>query len=76
MALHTKERTNVSIDADLLKEARSNGLKLSPLLESAIRAWLKDLAAARWLEENKDAIRSYNEEVTASGVFSEGLRDF
>ena len=76
MVLHTKERTNVSLDADLLKEARSNGLKLSPLLESAIRARLKDLAAARWLEENKDAIRSYNEEVAASGVFSEGLRDF
>jgi antitoxin CcdA len=76
MNIHTKARTNVSINAVLLEEARSSGLKLSPLLETAIRVRLRELAADRWLEENRDAIRNYNEGIAASGVFSDGLRDF
>ena len=33
-------------------------------------------AAASWLLENGEAIRSYNEHIEAHGVFSEGLRPF
>ncbi|MFP4374272.1 MAG: type II toxin-antitoxin system CcdA family antitoxin [Spirochaetaceae bacterium] len=76
MSVHTKQRTNVSIDSDLLEEARSHGIKLSPLLEDAIRRRLAEEAERRWLEENRLAISAYNAEVAERGVFSDKLRSF
>jgi antitoxin CcdA len=76
MKLHTKQRTNVSIDKKLLEEAREKNLKLSPILEEALRRRLKEERAARWLEENRAAIDAYNKEVDEHGVFSDGNRSF
>jgi antitoxin CcdA len=76
MKLHTKQRTNVSIDKKLLEEAREKNLKLSPILEEALRRRLKEERAARWLEENRKAIDAYNKEVDEHGVFSDGVRSF
>lgn len=76
MKKHTKFRTNVSIDAYLMEQAREYKIKLSPLLEDALRERLKKEAALRWLEENRDAIESYNKEVAELGVFSDGMRSF
>jgi antitoxin CcdA len=76
MKLHTKQRTNVSIDKKLLEEAREKNLKLSPILEEALRRRLKEERAARWLEENRAAIDAYNKEVDEHGVFSDGVRSF
>lgn len=76
MTTHTKKRTNVSIDGELLDLARQYNIKLSPLLEDAIRIHLKKIMAADWLDQNKDAIRRYNESVLQRGVFSDDLRTF
>ncbi|HKK48335.1 MAG TPA: type II toxin-antitoxin system CcdA family antitoxin [Alkalispirochaeta sp.] len=76
MGLHTKKRTNVSIDADLLDQARSRHIPLSPLLEEAIRDKLRQEQQEQWRMENQDAIRSYNEQVRTHGTFSDGLRSF
>jgi antitoxin CcdA len=76
MNIHTKQRTNVSIDKTLLEEAREKNLKLSPIFEEALRRRLKEERAARWLEENKEVIENYNEEVEKHGVFSDGIRSF
>lgn len=76
MNLHTKQRTNVSIDKSLLEEAREKNLKLSPIFEEALRQRLKEERAVRWLEENKEAIDAYNKEVEEHGVFSDGVRSF
>ncbi len=76
MATHTKARTNVSIDRELLEAARAQHIKISPLLEDALRARLAQDASARWLEENREAIEAYNAEVEDQGVFSDGLRSF
>jgi antitoxin CcdA len=76
MNIHTKQRTNVSIDKELLTEAREKKLKLSPILEKALRQKLKEERAAEWLEQNKKAIGTYNDEVHEQGVLSEGVRSF
>ena len=76
MRAHTKRRTNVSIDPELLEAARSRGIKLSPLLEKAIRERLRQEQAEQWREENRESIEAYNEEVRERGVFSDGLRSF
>ena len=76
MGIHTKSRTNVSIDSELLAAARAQNIKISALLEDAIRARLASDASARWLEGNKAAIDAYNAQVEADGLFSDGLRSF
>ncbi|MDA3950098.1 MAG: type II toxin-antitoxin system CcdA family antitoxin [Spirochaeta sp.] len=76
MKEHTKRRTNVSIDSDLFEAARARGMKLSSLLEVAIREKLRQAASEQWLEENREAIRTYKRESVEHGVFSDGLRSF
>jgi antitoxin CcdA len=76
MNAHTKQRTNVSIDAALLTKARERGLKLSPLLEEAIQRKLSEDAAEAWLAENAAAIEAYNKDIEERGVFSDRLRRF
>jgi antitoxin CcdA len=73
---HTKLRTNVSLDSELLEAARLQKLVLSALLEQAIRQELAKLAESTWKIENQSAIETWNREVDAHGVFSEGLRSF
>lgn len=67
-----KKAVNLSIDSELLKAAREDGLNLSKVLERA----LKEERARRWLAENKDAIEAYNEDIRKHGVWSDGLRSW
>ncbi|MGH8455364.1 MAG: type II toxin-antitoxin system CcdA family antitoxin [Stenotrophobium sp.] len=71
-----KKPVNLSLPADLLKEARAQGLNLSRFLEQTLREVLKHDRAQRWQEENKAAIAAYNAHVERHGVFSNGLRRF
>jgi antitoxin CcdA len=65
-----KKAVNLSIDSELLKAAREQGLNLSKVLERA----LTEERARRWLAENKEAIEAYNEDIRKHGVWSDGLR--
>ena len=76
MKTSPKKRTNVSIDSDLLQRARTRHIKLSPLLEAALRYRLREVEADLWLDENREAIENYNNQVREKGVFSDGLRSF
>ena len=65
-----KRRVNLSIDADVLKDAKALGLNLSIEAEKAIRAAL----SLRWNDENMAAIEAFNRDVEKNGVWSDGLR--
>jgi antitoxin CcdA len=71
-----KKPTNLSINSDLLKQARDLDINLSATLEQALTAQLKAKQAQLWLEQNKNAIAAYNKSVNEIGVFSDGLRGF
>jgi antitoxin CcdA len=71
-----KKPTNLSINTDLLKQAREFDLNLSAVLEQALIERLTQKQRKRWLADNQDAMRAYNDYVTEHGVFSEGLRSF
>ena len=71
-----KKPTNVSINGDLLKRARELEINLSALLERALVAYMKQHTGEQWLEENRAAIKKYNDLVAANGVFSDGTRRF
>jgi antitoxin CcdA len=71
-----RRAVNLSVDANLLNEAREYQLNLSATLERALVEQLRRSRAERWLAENKDGIAAYNEFVEQHGAFSDTLRTF
>lgn len=56
-----KRGTNVSLRSDLVAEARALGISLSGACENGVAAAVKAEKERRWLEENAEGIRRYNE---------------
>ena len=75
-ALAPKKATNLSINSDLLSQARTMNINLSATLEQALAETLQQRQSEQWLAENQAAIAAYNERVEREGVFSDGLRAF
>lgn len=71
-----RRAVNVSVDPQLVAEARELGIPLSGTLEEALRQRITEARRARWLEENRTAVERFNARVEASGVFSDGLRRY
>lgn len=71
-----KKSTNLSINSDLLRQAREHRINLSRALEQRLLEMLLEEKRCQWREENREAIAAYNRRIEASGVFSDGLRDF
>ena len=71
-----KKASNLSINSDLLRQAKAFDINLSATLEAALKVKLKELQAQKWLDENRASIVAYNESVADDGVFSDGLRSF
>ena len=73
----TQRRTvRLSLNADLVREAREYHLNLSATLERALVEQLRQLRAEGWLAENKDGIAAYNALVRRHGTFADALRTF
>ena len=71
-----KKATNLSLNSDLLKQARELDVNLSAVLEEALADVVKERLSQRWLEQNRAAIEAYNQHVEEADVFSDGLRSF
>lgn len=74
--LAPKKAANLSINADLLGQAKALDINLSATLELALVAALKQKRQQQWLVENRLAIEAYNRQLEGQGVFSDGLRTF
>jgi len=71
-----KKPTNLSLNSDLLKKCRSMNINLSATLEQALIEKLVKTKSDRWADENRNAIRAYNDFVEERGCFSDGFREF
>lgn len=71
-----KKPVNLSVDGELLNEARKCDINLSATLERALHEELRKSRRERWLAENAEAMAAYNQQVEEHGVFSDGLRGF
>ena len=71
-----KKSTNLSINSDLLKEARNLKINLSATLEQALALRVKEAAREIWLEENREAIKTLNDLTDKNGLFSDSYRTF
>jgi len=71
-----KKATNLSINSDLLKKAKSYNINLSKSFETYLNELVRKKAEQAWKKENLQAIESFNQRVEKQGVFSDGLRSF
>jgi antitoxin CcdA len=71
-----KKSTNLSINSDLLRQAKEININLSKALENRLVELLLEAKRRRWQDENREAIEDYNRRIETHGVFSEGLRRF
>jgi antitoxin CcdA len=71
-----RKAVNLSLDPDLVADAKDVGINLSQTCEAALVAALKKEREARWIEENWDAIQSSNAWVEKYGLPLEKYRMF
>ena len=69
-----KKAVNVTVDAELLSEAKAAGLNLSAVLDGALRKELHEVRSRQWREENRAAIESMNRYVGKHGLLSDKYR--
>jgi len=72
----SKKAANVSINSELLQEAKLLKINLSATLEQELIRLIIQKRCAQWLKENRPALDDYNAFVEKHGVFSDGLRQF
>ena len=75
-AKRTTQNVTVTLERDLLSRAREAGVNMSATLTAALDAELKKLAAARWREDNAEAITALNQLSEETGCFSDEYRNF
>ena len=72
----TRRPTNVSLSREHLAEARELGINVSQACERGLREAVAEARAVRWLEENREALESYNQYVEDHGLPLADLRLF
>lgn len=73
---YVKRAANLSVNAELLDEAKALDINLSATLELALAEEVSARRRERWLAENRGAIAEYNARIERDGVFSDGQRSF
>jgi len=71
-----KRAANVSIDAELLSQAKALDINLSRTLEQSLRSAVAEAKAERWQADNAEAIAAYNRWVAQHGLPLARYRQF
>lgn len=65
-----KKPANLSVNSQLLAEAKQLNINLSATFERALEAEVKARRSAKWLEENKEGLQALNDFVDEHGMFN------
>lgn len=76
MNAHPRKPTNLSLDKDLLSEAKALNINLSRAAEEGVRRAVADAKAAEWREANAEALESSNSYVETQGLPLDRYRAF
>jgi antitoxin CcdA len=71
-----KKPTNLSVNSDLLNQAKALKINLSATFEAALLIELKAARRDLWLAENKEAIDACNKLAETHGLFADKHRVF
>jgi antitoxin CcdA len=71
-----KRAVNLTIDAEILAAAKAQGINLSQTLEDELRKRTQQARDAKFREENREAIDSFNRFIEKNGIFGEECRNW
>lgn len=71
-----KKATNLSLDQELLKDARALGVNLSEAAEKGVSEAVRKAKGEAWLAENREAIEANNRWVEENGLPLANFRMF
>ena len=71
-----KKSANLSINAELLQQAKELNINLSQTLEQHLAEIVRQAWREQWLAENKEALDEYNRRIESRGAFGDGQRRF
>lgn len=71
-----RKPTNVSLDVKLVEQARELGINISRACETGLEKQVAKTRGEQWLEENREAIDSYNAYIERNGVPLAKYRQF
>ena len=76
-----KPELNLHVDEELRAQAQAVGVSAEQVAEATLRLAVAkadtagaEARAAKWAEENAEAIKDYNRRIRERGLFSDGLR--
>ena len=71
-----KRAVNLRIDAEILAAAKARGINLSQMLEDELRKRTQDAREAKFREESREAVESYNRFIAEHGIWSKKYRSW
>lgn len=71
-----RKATNVTVDAEVLKQARALGINLSAVLETRLVELINEAERERWRAANREAVDDYNARIARDGAFGDRFRRF
>lgn len=71
-----RRATNVTLPQALLQEAKGLDINISQACERGLAAEVAKIRAARWLQDNRDAMDAWNEQVERAGLPLADFRQF
>lgn len=72
----SKKATNLSLNNELLAEAKRLHINLSATMEKALEKEVKQRLKAEWLEQNAEPLDACNQLTENHGLFSDSFRVF
>jgi antitoxin CcdA len=66
-----KKSANLSINSDLLRQARELKINLSKTLEERLAEIVREERARHWKEENREAMMAFNRFIEKHGIFND-----
>lgn len=67
-ASRNRRAVNLTLDAEVVEEARALGVNLSKAADEGVARAIGRIKARQWAEENADVIRSTNEYIEKHGL--------
>ena len=71
-----KQAAHLSINSDLLRQAKEEKINLSQTLEKYLVQAIRDKRRQEWLDNSHEAIEEYRQFIEKNGCFGDSLRCF
>ncbi len=71
-----KKATNLSVNSDLLQQAKGLGINLSQVFEDRLAEIVKEHRRQQWLRQHGKDLEGYGEFLERGGLFSDAVRRF